>query len=377
MSSRKPLVSVLIDTYNYGRYVEQAIESALGQEFPADEREILVVDDGSTDDTAERVRRFGRAITYFRKPNGGQASAFNFGLRYARGKYVAFLDADDYWLAGKLSRTVEEFEKNPEAGMVYHAYCEWNASKGTFRDGQLPLVSGFLPAEPDELLKYVLYPTSFLSFRRSVIDLLLPIPEALTIQADAFLSALAVFVAPIIAIPDRLAVYRIHSSNLFAGGGKVDSRRRELRMRTRNAFVRTMRTWLDERAYALDRPELIELFKQWELTQEGDEFDVVTPSRLKIARHLVRYASHFKARMTWRHRAVTYLNAAGSLIVGYKNVPKLEEWRKAITHPFRSRERRREVKMSKSNPPRWMRIFLHLKETTPTSAKNEYLNLMD
>jgi hypothetical protein len=71
------------------------------------------------------------------------------------------------------------------------------------------------------------------------------------------------------------------------------------------------------------------------------------------------------------------LNAAGSLIVGYKNVPKLEEWRKAITHPFRSRERRREVKMSKSNPPRWMRIFLHLKETTPTSAKNEYLNLMD
>jgi hypothetical protein len=142
-------------------------------------------------------------------------------------------------------------------------------------------------------------------------------------------------VAPIIAIPDRLAVYRIHSSNLFADGGKVDSRRRELRMRTRTAFVRAVRTWLDERAYALDRPELIELFKQWELTQEGDEFDVVTPSRLKIARHLVRYASHFKARMTWRHRAVTYLNAAGSLIVGYKNVHKLDEWRTAVTQPLR------------------------------------------
>jgi glycosyltransferase involved in cell wall biosynthesis len=335
MSSRRPLVSVLIDTYNYGCYVEEAIDSVLRQDFPVDEREILIVDDGSTDDTTERVRRFGNEVTYFRKSNGGQASAFNFGLRQARGKYVAFLDADDYWLPGKLSRTMEEFERQPEAGMVYHAYCEWSASTGVFREKQLPLVSGFLPAEPDDLLKYVLYPTSVLSFRRSVIDLLLPIPEELIIQADAFFSALAVFVAPVVAIPDRLGVYRIHSNNLFADDGKVGSRRRELRMLTRTALVREMRTWMDERAYALDRPELIELFKQWELTQEEDEFELETPGRLKIAGHLMRCASHFKARMTWRHRLVTYLNAAGSLVVGYKNVHKLDGWRMAITHPLR------------------------------------------
>jgi GT2 family glycosyltransferase len=335
MSSQKPLISVLIDTYNYGCYVEEAIDSALRQEFPARDREILVVDDGSTDGTTERVRKFGGAITYLRKANGGQASAFNFGLRHARGKYVAFLDADDYWLPGKLSRTMEEFERQPEVGMVYSAFCEWNAAKGVFRDGRLPLVSGFLPAEPDELLKYVLYPTSFLSFRRSVIDLLLPIPEELIIQADAFLSALAVFVAPIVAIPDHLGVYRIHSSNLFADGGRADSRRRELRMRTRTALVREMRTWMDERAYGLDRPELMVLFKQWELTQEGDAFELEAPGRLRIARHLVRYASYFKARMTWRHRLVTYLNAAGSLVVGYKNRHKLDEWRTAVTQPLR------------------------------------------
>jgi glycosyltransferase involved in cell wall biosynthesis len=332
----KPTVSVLIDTFNYGHYVEEAIKSVIAQDFPANEREILVVDDGSTDDTEERVRKFGNAITYLRKPNGGQASAFNLGLRHATGKYVALLDADDYWLPGKLSRIVEEFENNPEAGMVYHSYCEWIASEKRFRDGRLPLVSGFLPADPDELLKYVLYPTSFLSFRRSAIDLLLPIPEELTIQADAFLSGLVIFVAPVIAIPDRAAVYRIHSTNLFADAGKGDSLRRELRMRTRTALVRAMKTWLDERAYSLDRPELTVLFKQWELTQEGDEFELATPGRFKIARHLVRYASHFKARMTWRHRAVTYLNAAGSLVVGYKNLHKLDEWRTAITHPFRS-----------------------------------------
>jgi glycosyltransferase involved in cell wall biosynthesis len=345
MRPQKPLISVLIDTFNYGQYVEEAIESAIAQDFPAVEREVLVVDDGSTDDTAERVRKFGKAITYLRKPNGGQASALNFGLRHAAGKYVALLDADDYWLPGKLSRVVEEFERKPDVGMVYHAYCEWNASKGLFRDGRLPLVSGFLPADPDELLRYVLYPTSFLSFRRSVIDLLLPIPDELTIQADGFLSALAVFVAPVVAIPERLAVYRIHSTNLFADGGKADARRREMRMLTRTALVRAMRGWMDERAYALDRPELMVMFKQWKLVQELDEFELVTPGRLKTAGHLVRYASHFKARMTWRHRVVTYLNAAGSLVVGYKNIHKLDKWRMAITHAFRPSRNPEEVKM--------------------------------
>jgi glycosyltransferase involved in cell wall biosynthesis len=90
-----PRVSVLIDTYNYGRYVEEAVESVIAQDFPEAEREILVVDDGSTDDTEERLRKYEGTITYLRKANGGQASAFNYGLEGARGEVVAFLDADD------------------------------------------------------------------------------------------------------------------------------------------------------------------------------------------------------------------------------------------------------------------------------------------
>jgi glycosyltransferase involved in cell wall biosynthesis len=125
---RTPLISVLIDTYNYGLYIEQAIDSVLAQDFPTAEREILVVDDGSTDDTPERMRKYGPAITYLRKRNGGQASAFNFGLACAGGKIVALLDADDYWLPGKLRRLAEEFEKNPEAAMVYHAVRELRRS---------------------------------------------------------------------------------------------------------------------------------------------------------------------------------------------------------------------------------------------------------
>jgi glycosyltransferase involved in cell wall biosynthesis len=184
---------VLIDRYNYGQYVEQAVESVLAQNFPASEREIVVVDDGSTDDTPDRIRKFGNAIASVRKANGGQASAMNLGLERARGEIVALLDGDDYWLPGKLERIAEEFARDPEAGMVYHTMRQLNACEGTFKDGGLPLVSGFLPANVPDLLSYLLYATSFLAFRRSVLELLLPIPEGLTIQADAQLSGLVDF----------------------------------------------------------------------------------------------------------------------------------------------------------------------------------------
>lgn len=335
MRPQKPLISILIDTYNYGRYVEEAIESVLAQDFHVDEREILVVDDGSTDDTAERVRRFGSAINYFRKPNGGQASAFNFGLRRAKGKYVALLDADDYWLPGKLSRVAEEFEKHPDAGMLYHGLRQLDSNEGKIWDARAAQISGFLPAKTGDLLRYTWFPTSFLAFRRSALELLLPIPESLTIQADAHLSALIVFVAPVVALPEYLAVYRVHGANLFAGGGRTDPVRCELRARTRKALICGLKRWLHERAYDLERPDLQKLMKQWEVAQEEEAFLLCPPNRWHISRHFMRYARYFGPQLSWRHRAVTYLNAAGSLIVGYENIHKLDEWRAAITHPFR------------------------------------------
>jgi glycosyltransferase involved in cell wall biosynthesis len=81
---RPPVVSVVIDAYNYGRFVEEAIDSALAQDFPKEYVEILVVDDGSTDDTTGRVKKFGDSVKYFRKPNGGQASAINYGIAVSR-----------------------------------------------------------------------------------------------------------------------------------------------------------------------------------------------------------------------------------------------------------------------------------------------------
>ena len=94
MSGR--FVSVLIDTYNQERFIEKAIVSVLEQDFPASEREIIVVDDGSSDATPEIVRKFAPQVRLLRKTNGGQASAFNAGIPECKGEITAFLDGDDW-----------------------------------------------------------------------------------------------------------------------------------------------------------------------------------------------------------------------------------------------------------------------------------------
>jgi glycosyltransferase involved in cell wall biosynthesis len=73
-------------TYNYGHFIEESIESVLSQDYPLDRRELVIVDDGSTDDTADRVRNYGSKVRYFFKPNGVQASALNLGFASARGR---------------------------------------------------------------------------------------------------------------------------------------------------------------------------------------------------------------------------------------------------------------------------------------------------
>src|ERR1700678_1027836 len=97
----KPKVTVLIDTYNHERFIEEAIVSVLEQDFPRSEVDILVVDDGSTDRTPEIVRKFEPHVRLLRKANGGQASAFNVGIPEARGEIVAFFYRGDLWGGGE------------------------------------------------------------------------------------------------------------------------------------------------------------------------------------------------------------------------------------------------------------------------------------
>src|SRR6056297_995853 len=111
-----PNVSVIIPTYNRSFTVTKAIDSVLEQTY--DDHEIIVVDDGSTDDTYEVLRAYLNKIDYKYKENGGISSARNCALQMARGKYIALLDSDDYWKPEKLERQMECFANNPGYGMV-------------------------------------------------------------------------------------------------------------------------------------------------------------------------------------------------------------------------------------------------------------------
>lgn len=119
---RTPLVSVIIPTYNRAALLLQAIASVLEQDYPR--YELLVADDGSTDDTLQRVAVFGGRLRYLRLEHSGRPSvARNRALEAARGDLVAFLDDDDLWQPGKLTRAVDLLARDPAPGWVYGDFC--------------------------------------------------------------------------------------------------------------------------------------------------------------------------------------------------------------------------------------------------------------
>lgn len=111
-----PLVSAVIPTYNYGRFVARAVESVLRQTWQP--LECVVVDDGSTDDTADILRQFDGRITVVRQRNAGLAAARNAGIEAATGSFIAFLDADDEWHAAKIEAQVALMLRCPDVGAV-------------------------------------------------------------------------------------------------------------------------------------------------------------------------------------------------------------------------------------------------------------------
>ncbi|MGQ9661187.1 MAG: glycosyltransferase family 2 protein [Kiritimatiellia bacterium] len=113
----KPLVSVVIPTYNCARYVVEAVESVLTQTF--DRYEVIVVDDGSTDATASVLTQFGERIHYLPQDNLGAAVARNTGIARAQGDYIAFLDADDRWRPEKLARQMRALQRDPHFKIVH------------------------------------------------------------------------------------------------------------------------------------------------------------------------------------------------------------------------------------------------------------------
>jgi cellulose synthase/poly-beta-1,6-N-acetylglucosamine synthase-like glycosyltransferase len=211
-----PAVTVLVDTYNHERFIEEALVSVVEQDFPASEMEILVVDDGSTDRTPEIIRKFAPRVRYLRKSNGGQASAFNFGIPEARGEIVAFLDADDWWARNKLARVVEAMAADPEVGIVGHGIVI------VHRDGsrQLELLrEGFRfranTIEGANLFRRrkSLLGTSRMTIRRELLQRIGPVPDAIRVQADEYLFTLSAALGNVQILEEPLTFYRMHDAN--------------------------------------------------------------------------------------------------------------------------------------------------------------------
>jgi len=118
-----PLLSVVIPTFNSGHLVTSAVESALAQTVIPEE--IIVVDDGSTDDTLERLAPVVGRIRYIRQENQGVSAARNRGVEAADGEFVAFLDADDVWHPRKWELQVQAFEQNPELALIGTQAFDW------------------------------------------------------------------------------------------------------------------------------------------------------------------------------------------------------------------------------------------------------------
>ena len=112
-----PLVSVIIPTYNAAHFVGRAIESALSQSLVPDE--IIVIDDGSTDNTAAIVKSYGDRVNYQYQPNHGASVARNNGIAIAKNDIIALLDADDYWPVDKLERQTRLLQDNPTTDLVW------------------------------------------------------------------------------------------------------------------------------------------------------------------------------------------------------------------------------------------------------------------
>lgn len=244
--------TVLIDTYNQEQFIEHAIVSVLEQDMTSSDFEVLVVDDGSTDRTSEIVQSFAPRVRLIRKSNGGQASAFNAGIKEARGEIVAFLDGDDWWVRDKLSRVVQAMTVDPSLGIVGHGittvHIDGSCLSETLRDGFCFQANTMQGAH---LLRVrgSLLGTSRMTIRAGLLRRIGPVPEGLAIQADEYLYTLAAILERIRILPEALTYYRLHGSNGFQIAG-FDPQR----LRRKQASLSILSRELDHKLSALAIP---------------------------------------------------------------------------------------------------------------------------
>ena len=213
------LTSIIINNYNYGHFLNEAIDSALNQTYP--NIEVIVVDDGSADNSRDIIAEYGNRIIPVLKENGGMASAFNAGFNVSSGHVIISLDSDDLLLPFAVENAIQRFN-NIRVTKV-HWYL-WEINKRGQKSGTMnPKVN--LPEGDlrDEVIKNgpvacVSSPTSGNAWSRKFLEKVLPIPELeFKRSSDSYLYTLAPIYGSVERITEPQGYYRIHSNNDYAG----------------------------------------------------------------------------------------------------------------------------------------------------------------
>jgi hypothetical protein len=212
-------VDIVIDNYNYGRFLPDAIESACAQTHP--KVSVTVVDDGSSDGSRELLDEYAERVTVVLKENGGQASALNAGAELCRGDVVMFLDADDTLHPGAAAEVAAAFAADPEIVKVQFRTAVIDAAgqpTGAIKPApHLPMPSGDLrQAELASPYDLVWMATSANAFRTDALRRILPIPEGqFRTCADWYLVHLTALLGPVVSLDSVAGSYRVHGANNY------------------------------------------------------------------------------------------------------------------------------------------------------------------
>lgn len=230
MNNNNLLVSIIINNYNYELFLSEAIRSALDQTYSS--IEVIVVDDGSTDNSRDVILSYGDRIVPVFKENGGQASALNAGFISSKGEIICFLDADDLFLPQKVSEVVNLFLSKPDIDWVFTESAPFqsedlvNKNLNTIFKEIIEASSVITPRNIDfrlhirkaELPNFT-PSTSNLCFSRLILEKIFPLPEVSGSSGiaicDTYLKLVAVALGEGYSYPKNLGIFRLHNSNLF------------------------------------------------------------------------------------------------------------------------------------------------------------------
>lgn len=239
MTNTEPLVSIIVTNYNYAAYVGRAVESAITQSYPR--VEVIVVDDGSTDDSLTVLLPFSDRVTVVQQFNQGMAAAMNNGYRHSRGELLLFLDADDFLHPDCVLQVVRA--ATPDCSKIHWRLRLVDAAEKPLGSNPAPawrLASGDVSEQLCRTGAYSTVPTSGNCYQRRALEQVMPIPEGdFNRSGDSYLNLAVVFLGPIVAVERELSSYRIHGSN-YSGTRGSDSTWYDVRL----SMAGVMDTWL-------------------------------------------------------------------------------------------------------------------------------------